>query len=122
MTVEDLVTAMIETSDNTATNRLIALVGMERVNAMLDRPGFRQTRLRRIMLDAEAAARNDENVSTPMEMAKLAELIYRGKAVDADSSRRMTEIMNLVSADFRAAIPRHCAGRVQAGRSDRRPL
>jgi beta-lactamase class A len=105
ITVEELVAAMIETSDNTATNRLIAIVGMERVNAMLDRLGFRQTRLRRIMLDAEAAARNNENVSTPMEMAKLAELLYRGKAVDADASRRMLEIMKLVSADFRAAIP-----------------
>jgi beta-lactamase class A len=105
ITVQDLVAAMIETSDNTATNRLIALVGMERVNAMLDRLGFRQTRLRRIMLDAEAAARDDENVSTPMEMAKIAELLYQGKAVDADSSHRMLEIMKLVSADFRAAVP-----------------
>ena len=105
LSVEEIVTAMIETSDNTATNKLIALVGMERVNAMLDRLGFRQTRLRRIMLDAAAAERNDENVSTPMEMARIAELIYRGKAVDADSSRRMTEILKLVEADFRAAIP-----------------
>jgi beta-lactamase class A len=38
-------------------------------------------------------------------MAKIAELIYRGKAVDPDSSRRMTDILKLVSADFRAAIP-----------------
>lgn len=105
LTIEELVTAMIETSDNTATNRLIALVGMDRVNAMLDRLGFRQTRLRRIMLDAEAAARNDENVSTPMEMAKLAELIYRGKTVDAEASARMVQILKLVSADFRAAVP-----------------
>jgi beta-lactamase class A len=104
-TVEDLVTAMIETSDNTATNRLIAAVGMERVNAMLDRLSFHRTRLRRIMLDAEAAARNDENVSTPNEMARIAEMIYRGKAVDADSSRRMAEIMKLASGDFRKVIP-----------------
>jgi beta-lactamase class A len=105
ISVEDLVTAMIQTSDNTATNRLIAMAGMERVNAMLDRLGFRQTRLRRIMLDAEAAARNEENVSTPVEMARIAELLYRGKAVDAPASHRMLEIMKLVSADFRAAVP-----------------
>ena len=105
VTVEELVTAMIETSDNAATNKLIALIGMDRVNALLDRTGFRQTRLRRIMLDASAAERNDENISTPMEMARIAELIYRGKAVDADASSRMTEILKMVSADFRAAIP-----------------
>ena len=105
LSVEDLVTAMIETSDNTATNQLIALVGMDRVNSMLDRLGFRQTRLRRIMLDGQAAARDDENVSTPMEMVRIAELLYRGKAVDPEASRRMIEILKLVQADFRAAIP-----------------
>jgi beta-lactamase class A len=101
-TVLELVTAMIETSDNTATNKLISLVGMDRVNAMLDRLGFRQTRLRRVMLDAAAAERNDENVSTPLEMARLAELLYRGKL---DGSNRMIEILKLVRADFRSAVP-----------------
>ena len=51
LSVEDLITAMIATSDNTATNRLIALVGIDSVNATLDRLGFPQTRLRRKMLD-----------------------------------------------------------------------
>jgi len=105
LTVLDLVKAMIATSDNTATNKVISLVGMANVNALLDRLGFRQTRLRRIMIDAEAAARNDENVSTPQEMGRLTELLYRGKAVDADSSARMIEILKLPEADFRKTIP-----------------
>ncbi|MBC8167277.1 MAG: serine hydrolase [Bryobacteraceae bacterium] len=105
LSIEDLVTAMIAGSDNTATNRLIAMVGMEQVNATMDKLGFRQTRLRRKMIDAEAAAKNDENVSTPREMAHLAELLYRGKAVDAESSQHMLRILKLVEADFRASIP-----------------
>jgi beta-lactamase class A len=105
ISIEQLVTAMIETSDNTATNRLIQAVGMQSVNTTLEKLGFRQTRLQRIMLDAEAASRNEENISTPLEMARIVELIYRGKAVDEASSRRMIEIMKLVQADFRAVIP-----------------
>lgn len=105
LTVADLMTAMIATSDNTATNRLISLVGMDRVNATLDRLGFRQTRLRRVMIDAEAAARNDENVSTPSEMARIMELIWRGKAVSETASRAMIETLKLPEADFRASIP-----------------
>lgn len=97
VSVRELVTAMIETSDNTATNKLIARVGMDSVNAMLDRLGMKNTRLRRVMLDAAAAERNDENVSTPLEMARLAEIVHR--------SPQMVEIMKLVDADFRAAIP-----------------
>jgi beta-lactamase class A len=45
-TLRDLVTQMIITSDNTATDILIARVGLERVNRLLDSLGYRETRLR----------------------------------------------------------------------------
>jgi beta-lactamase class A len=105
LTVEELAKAMIETSDNTATNRLIAMVGMGAVNATMERLGSRNTRLARIMLDNAAATRGEENVSTPLEMARLTELIFRGRAVDEDASRRMIGMMKLVKADFREAVP-----------------
>jgi beta-lactamase class A len=105
LTVRELVTAMIETSDNTATNRLISLVGMDSVNRWLDGAGFKQTKLQRRMLEPGAAAANRENISTPIEMARIAELLYRGKAVDAKASAEMIDILKLPEADFRAAIP-----------------
>lgn len=45
-TYRDLITQMIITSDNTATDIMIGRVGLERVNHMLDSLGFRDTRLR----------------------------------------------------------------------------
>lgn len=45
-TWRDLVTQMIITSDNTATDIMIARVGQERVNGMLSELGYGQTRLR----------------------------------------------------------------------------
>jgi beta-lactamase class A len=45
-TLRDLVAQMIITSDNTATDILIATVGLDRVNGMLDSLGYRATRLR----------------------------------------------------------------------------
>lgn len=45
-TLRDLVTQMIITSDNTATDLVIARVGFARVNRMLDSLGYRETRLR----------------------------------------------------------------------------
>src|SRR5262249_15598131 len=59
---------MIQYSDNTATNKCIDLVGMDRVNALVRGFGLNATRLRRRMMDVEAAARGDENVSTPEDM------------------------------------------------------
>jgi beta-lactamase class A len=45
-TWRDLVTQMMITSDNTATDLLIAKVGLERVNQMLETMGYKETRLR----------------------------------------------------------------------------
>jgi beta-lactamase class A len=44
-TLRDVVMQMIITSDNTATDIMIAKVGRDRVNRMLDSLGYRQTRL-----------------------------------------------------------------------------
>ena len=66
LTVRELVANMIEFSDNTATNKLIAMVGMASVNRLLDDLGLHKTRLQRIMLDSAAARRNEENISTPL--------------------------------------------------------
>jgi len=103
--VRELVELMIRDSDNTATNKLISLVGMEAVNRTLGGLGLTRTRLQRRMMDGAAAMHDDENLSTPREMARLAELIYRGCAVDQEADARMVEILKTVQAAFRKAIP-----------------
>lgn len=105
LTIHELLTAMMRDSDNVATNRIIALVGMETVNRMLDELGLLNTRLRRIMMDQAAAQRNLENVSTPLEMARLARLLYEGRLVSPRASEEMIAIMTLVDAAMRKAIP-----------------
>ena len=93
LTVEDIGTLMINVSDNIATNIAIDLVGMDYVNAMLDELGLVRTRLRRRMIDSAAAARGEENVSTPREAARLMELLYRGKAISSDACQRTLRIL-----------------------------
>ncbi len=103
--VRELIAAMIEDSDNTATNKCIDMVGMDSVNRMMDELGLPHTRLRRKMMDAAAVARGDENVSTPGEMASLVEMIYRGKIVDEAASKEILEIMKKVSGGIREGLP-----------------
>ena len=105
LTIRDLVTAMIEASDNTATNKCIERAGMPEVNRMMDALGFPHTRLRRKMMDRAAVERGDENVSTPEEMARLVETIYRGKLVDAPASKEILEIMKKVSGGIHEGLP-----------------
>ena len=78
LSVRDAAVLMIVLSDNTATNLLIDKVGLEAVNRRLDGLGLRNTRLRRRMMDLEAAREGRENVSTPLEMMTLLERIWRG--------------------------------------------
>jgi beta-lactamase class A len=101
VSVRELASAMIEVSDNTATNALIRLVGMERVNALLDEFGLTATRLRRRMLDGAAAKRGDDNTSTPLELARLAQLLHRGKLGPED----MLGFLKRVEADLRRTVP-----------------
>lgn len=105
MSVHALLTAMIEQSDNTATNRAIAMAKMDRVNRFVDSLGFRTIRLRRIMMDSAAAIRGDENTASPLEMARLVEMLYRGKLGDADATAKMIALMKLVKGGVRESLP-----------------
>jgi beta-lactamase class A len=103
ITLRDLATMMVAVSDNAATNVLIDRVGMPNVNAMLDSLGLMHTRLRRKMMDLEAARQGRENVSTPREMMTLLDAIYRGKLLNKESTE---DFFRVLSTNKDSWIPR----------------
>ena len=105
LTVEEMVAKMIIDSDNTATNRVIGMAKMDRVNRLVQELGMKQTRLRRIMMDTHAAIKGNENVTTPLEMARIAESIYRHKAADPEDCDSMVAIMKRVPGAIRSTVP-----------------
>jgi len=94
ITLRDLATMMVAVSDNAATNVLIDRVGMPNVNAMLDSLGLTHTRLRRKMMDLEAAKQGRENISTPKEMMTLLDAIYRGKVLGKASTEDFFKVLS----------------------------
>lgn len=78
MTLRDLAAIALTVSDNTAANRLIDRVGIERVNERLEEWGCATTRLRRAMYDLEAKARGLENVMSARETASLLRRVLEG--------------------------------------------
>jgi beta-lactamase class A len=94
MPLTDYATLMVVLSDNTATNVLIDAVGMDSVNARMSSLGLARTRLRRKMMDGAAARRGDENVSTPNEIARLLELMYRGEGLTAAHKDQLIAILS----------------------------
>lgn len=72
----DLITLMIIVSDNTATNVLIDLLGIDNINERLRQLNCKDTILQRKMLDFEKAKKGIDNLTTPMDMALIMEGIY----------------------------------------------
>ncbi|MBI2267610.1 MAG: serine hydrolase [Armatimonadetes bacterium] len=101
-----LVFLTITQSDNTATDMLISRVGMKRINEVMKGMGLKRSCLRRTIWDFKSMDRGMDNLTTPAEMARLLRRIYRGEAVDKESSARMMEILKQAKRDLIAkAVP-----------------
>ena len=103
VTNRDLAQFMVAVSDNAAANILIVRVGRENVNAMLRGLGLAKTMLRRKMMDVAAARRGEENISTPPEIVRLLEAIYKGKALDKELTAAFIKQLSTLKESY---IPR----------------
>jgi beta-lactamase class A len=110
VTNRDLAQFMIAVSDNAAANILIDRVGRENVNAMLRSLGLVKTTLRRKMMDVAAARRGEENISTPQEIVRLLEAIYRGKALNKELTAAFIQQLSTLKESY---IPRELPAGIQ---------
>lgn len=84
---------MIVLSDNTATNKLFRLCGLEECNAAFREMGLEKTVVRRLLFDAEASARGLQNTICPREMGGLLERLYQKTFVSPEVSRLAMDIL-----------------------------
>ena len=97
--VSTLANAMIDQSDNTASNALITLLGFDRINATAQRAGLKNTQLKRHFLDYTAIVHHSNNLTTAHDMGTLLYLIERGSreavytVASPQSCRAMIQIM-----------------------------
>jgi beta-lactamase class A len=106
LTWRDLAVLMFAVSDNEAANRVIEKVGLDRVNQRLLSLGLPATRLRRRMMDLEAARRGEENVGTPAEMRRLAELLRAGTGLSPAHARDLLDVVAVPKeSSFRGPFP-----------------
>ena len=93
LTVKDLATLMIVISDNTATNMLIDLVGLDAVNASCERLGLSGTRLEfRVQRAPEGAS--VMNRSTPADLGRLMAMIARDEILTPQACGEMLAILD----------------------------
>jgi beta-lactamase class A len=110
LTVEDLLTLMMIVSDNTATNLLIDVFGVEAVNATMQRMGLGSTHLyKKIGVKATHTMPADQQQfglgkTTAREIATLIAQIEACPLEDRQLCRRMLRI--LVNQQYRNMLPR----------------
>ncbi len=106
MSLRDYAVLMIVLSDNSATNLLIDKVGMDNVNASLEKIGAAHTKLQRVMMDYKAAAEGKENISTPADVMMVLEKMHAGEIVNKAACDDMLSIMRIdKDTPMRQGIP-----------------
>lgn len=103
LTYLDLAKLMIVISDNTATNILIDVAGMDRVNKLMRRLGLKKTVLgRKMMVDPDAL--HTRNYISPDETAFFLEKLFAGDLLSKEYTGVAMDI--LLRQQFREKIPR----------------
>jgi beta-lactamase class A len=106
LTVHDAAWLMSTISDNTATNLLLDRIIIRRVWAKMDSLGLSHTRvhsksfLRNSSVAMDSSVKYGFGVTTPNEMARLFELMARGKAVNPAADSAMLDILEHNTTDF----------------------
>ncbi|MCX6551926.1 MAG: class A beta-lactamase-related serine hydrolase [Acidobacteria bacterium] len=106
LSLRDYANVMVIESDNTATNVLISHLGMDKVTARLSQAGLANTKLRRYMIDLDAAKRGNENVTTPAELASILEMFYKGTGLaPASQAEALAILKKPKDSPIRSAVP-----------------
>ncbi len=91
--------SMLSQSDNDAANRLISLLGMDRINDFIEKHGFEDSQLNRLML----AGNGLENYTSVKDCTELLEEVYKGSFVSQEASERI--LSALKEQSVRTKIP-----------------
>jgi beta-lactamase class A len=111
-TFKELLRLMVSISDNTATNMVTRVLGIEYINDAINEFGLQNSRLNRRVADYEARDRGIENYTTPRDMAIILDDMYRGKLVSEEASQDCLEL--LLDPRSRDRIPKYLPENIRA--------
>lgn len=103
--VERLIGLMIYDSDNTATNMLTNMVGIDYLNNAFNSFGLKNTNLSRKVADFFSRDKGIENYTTAEDMASIFERMYRRNLVNKDVSEKCLKLLKLQRVNDR--IPKY---------------
>jgi beta-lactamase class A len=106
LALEDWARLMINLSDNTATNYIIDIVGMDNVNQLMKRLGLEDTKLLRKMQAKDINPEIKENLTTPREFSRLLMMTMNHFGLDANVCEKTLDVLKLYKDSLiRDALP-----------------
>ncbi len=91
--IKEIMELMMTISDNTATNILINLLGLDYLNRWFQDNHLMGTRLSRLMMDMTSRDKGIENYTTADDMALVLDKMYRGKLINQNVSSECMRIL-----------------------------
>jgi len=105
ITFSELLEFMISRSDNTASNKLIDILGFEYINSSFKRMGLEKTALNRKLMDFSLRKKGIENYISCNDLVTILEKIYRKEMVDSFYSEIMLSF--LLKQRIKDRIPKY---------------
>lgn len=92
-TVFELLVAMLIQSDNTAANKIIDIVGMDKINKSIEEMGLKNTILNRKTTDERKVKNEVENITCALDLAKIWRHLYNGTYLSKENSQMLIDIL-----------------------------
>ena len=107
LSLDTVLRLMITESDNTATNLVIDLLGMDDINAYIQRNGYHDTILARKMMDFAAVNAGRDNYTSVTDLGNIFQRIYNHECVGYEQDEIMLSYLKgqTDTECFPAALP-----------------
>ncbi|MEG1002632.1 serine hydrolase [Clostridium sp.] len=92
-TVFELLVAMLIQSDNTAANKIIDIVGMEKINEYIKEMGLKNTVLNRKTTDERKEKPKVENLTTARDLSRVWKVLYDQTFLSKENSTMLIDIL-----------------------------
>lgn len=89
----ELLKLMLIQSDNTATNKIIDVIGMERINDTIKELKLNNTSLRKKMEDSESLEDGLDNCTSSLDMSKCFKILYKASYLNSSNSKYIIDIL-----------------------------
>lgn len=92
-TIFELLVAMLIQSDNTATNKIIDILTMDRINTVIKEIGLKNTELKRKTCDERSNKEAIENITTAYDLCYIWKTLYNATYLNENNSTMLIDIL-----------------------------